>query len=207
MGSKRIGLLAAFVTVVVALAGGAGTAQAADCPWMQPGRSPQQRPDGVIGGMSLDQKIHQVHQSDPPWFFYFGTAGHIDGTPALCIPTIVMSDAGSGVAGLQQGTTTFPSGVAQAATFNPALEHRFGAAVGDEAWNKGVNVMLGPGLNIARTAVNGRNFEYMGEDPFLAGRTAAAAVRGIQSCPVLAQAKHYAANNQETDRMDVDARI
>src|SRR6476619_3447552 len=60
-------------------------------------------------------------------------------------------------------------------------------------------------MNIARIATNGRNFEYMGEDPFLAGKTAAAAVRGIQSNPVLAQIKHYAANNQETDRNTIDA--
>src|SRR3954471_13500617 len=205
MGSKRIGLLAAFVTVFVALAGGAGTAQAADCPWMQPGRSPEQRADELIRAMSLDQKIHQVHQSDPPWFFYFGTAGHIDGTPELCIPTLVLSDAGSGVAGLQQGTTTFPSGVGQAATWNPALERRFGEAMGQEAYDKGINVMLGPGMNIARIATNGRNFEYFGEDPFLAGRMVAQAVRGIQSNPVLAQAKHYAANNQENNRNAVSA--
>jgi beta-glucosidase len=91
--------------------------------------------------------------------------------------------------------------------WNPGLERRFGEALGDEAWNKGINVMLGPGMNIARIATNGRNFEYFGEDPFLAGTTAAAAIRGIQSNPVLAQAKHYAANNQETNRNTIDARV
>src|SRR3954453_3699910 len=192
------------------------------CPWMQAGKTPEQRADELIHAMTLDQKIHQVTFSTPQWFAYYGTAGHIDGTPALCIPTLVLSDAGPpalstpprvpprpgpGVAGLQQGTTTFPSGVAQAAMWDPALERRFGEAMGQEAWNKGINVMLGPGLNIARIATNGRNFEYMGEDPFLTGKTAAAAIRGIQSQNVLAQAKHYAANNQETDRMTVDARV
>jgi len=73
--------------------------------------------------------------SEPPWFLYFGTAGHIDGTRELCIPTLVLSDAGSGVAGLQQGTTTFPSGVGQAAMWNPELERRFGEVMGQEAWN------------------------------------------------------------------------
>jgi beta-glucosidase len=207
MGSKRIGLLAALVTVVVALVGGAGAAHAADCPWMQPGKSPERRASELIGAMSLDQKIHQVHQSNPPWFFYYGTAGHIDATPELCIPALVLSDAGSGVAGLQQGTTTFPSGVGQAATWNPALERKFGEAMGQEAYDKGINVMLGPGMNIARIATNGRNFEYFGEDPFLAGRMVAQAVRGIQSNPVLAQAKHYAANNQENNRNAVSAEV
>src|SRR3954469_2411619 len=196
------------LTTALLLVGAAPAAHAqsqASCPWMQGAKTPEQRADELIAAMSLDQKIHQVTFSNPPWMAYYGTAGHIDGTPELCIPTLVLSDAGSGVAGTQQGTTTFPSGVAQAATWNPALEHQFGEALGQEAWNKGINVMLGPGMNIARIATNGRNFEYMGEDPFLTGTTAAAAVRGIQSNPVLAQVKHYAANNQETDRNTIDA--
>ena len=188
-------------------AAGGGSAQAAGCPWMEAGKAPEQRANELIKAMTLDQKIHQVHQSDPPWMFYWGTAGHIDGTPELCIPTLVLSDAGSGVAGLQQGTTTFPSGVGQAATWDPSLQRRFGEALGQEAYDKGINIMLGPGMNIARIPTNGRNFEYMGEDPFLAGKMASAAIRGIQSNPVLAQAKHYAANNQETDRMTVSAEI
>jgi beta-glucosidase len=200
-------LVTAVATTAVAMSGGAGAAQAADCPWMKAGQSPEQRANALIAAMSLDQKIHQVHQSDPPWMFYFGTAGHIDGTPELCIPTLVLSDAGSGVAGMQQGTTTFPSGVGQAATWNPALERQFGEAMGQEAYDKGINVMLGPGMNIARIATNGRNFEYFGEDPFLAGKMVTQAIRGIQSNPVLAQAKHYAANNQENNRMAVNAEI
>jgi beta-glucosidase len=200
-------LVTAVATAVVACFGGASAAQAADCSWMKAGKSPEQRANELIAAMSLDQKIHQVHQSDPPWMFYYGTAGHIDGTPELCIPTLVLSDAGSGVAGMQQGTTTFPSGVGQAATWNPALERKFGEAMGQEAHDKGINVMLGPGMNIARIATNGRNFEYFGEDPFLAGTMVAQAIRGIQSNPVLAQAKHYAANNQENNRMGVSAEV
>src|SRR4051795_5872849 len=177
------------------------------CPWMQSGKTPEQRADELIHAMTLDQKIHQVTFSNPPWFAYYGTAGHIDGTPGLCIPTLVLSDAGSGVAGMQQGTTTFPSGVAQAAMWDPTLSRAFGEAMGQEAWNKGINVMLGPGMNIARIATNGRNFEYFGEDPFLAGRMVASAIRGIQSNPVLAQAKHYAANNQETNRNTISSEV
>jgi beta-glucosidase len=205
--TKMRALAAGTVAAVVALFGGAASARAADCPWMQAGKSPEQRANELIAAMTLDQKIHQVHQSDPPWMFYFGTAGHVDGNPDLCIPTLVLSDAGSGVAGMQQGTTTFPSGVAQAGTWNPGLERQFGEAMGQEAYDKGINVMLGPGMNIARIATNGRNFEYFGEDPFLAGRMVSQAIRGIQSNPVLAQAKHYAANNQETDRMTVSAEV
>src|SRR3954471_16155392 len=205
MTRLRLSLASAVAALLLMSAAPAAHAQTASCPWMQGAKTPEQRADELIKAMSLDQKIHQVTFSNPPWMAYYGTAGHIDGTPELCIPTLVLSDAGSGVAGTQQGTTTFPSGVAQAATWNPALEHQFGEALGQEAWNKGINVMLGPGMNIARIATNGRNFEYMGEDPFLTGTTAAAAVRGIQSNPVLAQVKHYAANNQETDRNTIDA--
>src|SRR3954451_22266862 len=197
------------ITIALLLLGAtpAAHAQNASCPWMQGAKTPEQRADELIKAMSLDQKIHQVTFSNPPWMGYYGTAGHIDGTPELCIPSLVLSDAGSGVAGLQQGTTTFPSGVGQAAMWDPALERAFGEALGQEAWNKGINVMLGPGMNIARLATNGRNFEYFGEDPFLAGTTAAAAIRGIQSQNVLAQGKHYAANNQETERNTIDSRV
>src|SRR3954463_9941672 len=118
MSMRWVGLVLA---ALMALAGApaARAQESASCPWMQKGMSPEQRASELIAAMSLDQKIHQVHQSDPPWMFYWGTAGHIDGTAELCIPTLVLSDAGSGVAGLQQGTTTFPSGVGQAATWNP----------------------------------------------------------------------------------------
>ena len=208
MGIRR--LLSVLAAAAAGLAVFAPVAPAAEvdvakCPWMASGKSPEQRAGELIAAMSLDQKIHQVHQSDPPWMFYYGTAGHIDGNPDLCIPTLVLSDAGSGVAGLQQGTTQFPSGVAQAATWNPGLQRRFGEAVGAEAWNKGINVMLAPGINIARVPTNGRNFEYFGEDPYLAGEMAVAAVRGIQSKSVLAQPKHYAANNQEVQRNTINA--
>src|SRR4051795_13680056 len=131
------------LTTALLLLGAAPAAHApspASCPWMQGAKTPEQRADERIAAMSLDQKIHQVTFINPPWMAYYGTAGHIDGTPELCIPTLVLSDAGSGVAGTQQGTTTFPSGVAQAATWNPALEHQFGEALGQEAWNKGINI-------------------------------------------------------------------
>ena len=79
-----------------------------------------------------------------------GTAGHVDGIPELCVPDLVLSDAGSGVAGLQVAATVFPSGVAQASTWDPAVQRRLGRAIGEEASAKGINVMLGPGMNIAR---------------------------------------------------------
>jgi beta-glucosidase len=87
-----------------------------------------------------------------------------------------------------------------AAAWDPALAQQYGAALGREAFAKGVNVMLGPGVDIARNPLNGRNFKYAGEDPCLAGQAAAAIIRGIQSKHVIATVKHYALNDQETNR-------
>src|SRR5947208_15956196 len=170
-------------------------------------KSPEQRADMLIHAMSFDQKLHMTTFSEPQWFAHYGTAGHVDAIPELCIPEINMSDAGSGVVGLQQGTTVFPSGIAQAAMWDPSMSRRFGEALGQEAFAKGINVMLGPGMDMARIATNGRNFEYGGEDPFLTGQTMAAAIQGIQSNPVLAEAKHYVLNDQEYDRNTVDVTV
>ena len=187
----------------------APAAEAADpcAAWMDPRDSADRRATALVAAMTQDQKLGMLTFSDPPWFAFYGTAGHVDGIPELCVPDLVLSDAGSGVAGLQLATTVFPSGVAQASTWDPAMQRRLGRAIGVEAYAKGINVMLGPGMNIARTPYNGRNFEYFGEDPYLAASTATAFIRGIQDNPVLASAKHYALNNQETDRMAVDVRV
>ena len=175
--------------------------------WMDQKLSAGQRADALVKAMNQSQKLHMLTFGNPPWFTYYGVAGHVAGIPELCIPDLMLSDAGSGVAGFQVATTVFPSGVAQASTWNPGTQHAIGEAIGAEAHAKGINVMLGPGMNIARTPYNGRNFEYFGEDPFLASQTAVSVIKGIQSNPVIADAKHYAANNQETDRMTVDATI
>jgi beta-glucosidase len=133
--------------------------------------------------------------------------------PRLGIPPMAMADAGQGVRG-GSGTTLgpaslFPSGVAMASTWNPELVGRIGRAIGEEGRNKGtgVQVMLGPAINIHRTPLGGRNGEYFSEDPFLAARLAVGYVRGMQSTGVAACLKHYAANNQETDRFNVDVRV
>lgn len=210
--------MSAWAGVVALCAGLLGTGAGATSPpvgavevpcaaWMDPADPPAARARALVDAMTLDQKLHMVTFGNPSWLTYYGTAGHVAATPELCIPDLVLSDAGSGVAGLQIATTVFPSGVAQASTWDPALQRRLGRAIGAEAHRKGINVMLAPGMNIARTPFLGRNFEYFGEDPLLASRTAVAVIRGIQDTPVIADAKHYAVNNQETDRMTVDARV
>src|SRR5690625_1594092 len=103
--------------------------------------------------------------------------------------------------------TCFPPAVGLAATFDPELVTRVGQAIGTEAAAQGVAVVLGPGMNIKRSPLGGRNFEYFSEDPVLSGFLGAGLVRGIQSAGVGASVKHFAANNQETDRMRVSADI
>jgi beta-glucosidase len=103
--------------------------------------------------------------------------------------------------------TCFPPAVGLAASWNPGLVERVGSALGVEARSFGVHVLLGPGMNIKRSPLCGRNFEYFSEDPLLTGRMAAAMVRGIQSQAVAATPKHFAVNNQETDRMRVNAEV
>src|SRR5918997_1334961 len=103
--------------------------------------------------------------------------------------------------------TTMPSGIALAATWNPQLAERVGTEIARDARAKGVHFLLGPGVNIYRAPMNGRNFEYFGEDPFLAARTTVGYIRGVQSQGVAATVKHYAGNNSEFDRHKTDSVI
>ena len=177
---------------------------------MNASQSPQQRSDELLAAMTIDDKIALLHGSTSA----YGFASAIAANDRLCIPELVFSDGPAGVAGgfggTQQGVTAFPAPIAMASAWDPALQERLGAAMGREVHDKAANVFLAPAMNIARVPMNGRNYEYYGEDPFLAGQTAAAIERGIQHNPVVATAKHYAVNNQETDRnsvsADVDAR-
>ena len=113
----------------------------------------------------------------------------------LGILALKMSDGPMGVRNFGP-STAFPAGIGLAATWDTAMAHRIGAAMGQDARARGVNILLGPAVNIYRVPVNGRNFEYYGEDPFLAGETAAAFIQGVQSQGVIATVKHFALNNQ-----------
>lgn len=140
------------------------------------------------------------------------TAGWIPGVPRLGIPDLYETDASLGVANplqLRKGdyATALPSGLALAATWSPELAFKGGAVAGNETRQKGFNILLAGGVNLARDPRNGRNFEYLGEDPLLAGRLAGASIRGIQSQKVVSTIKHFALNDQETLRNTIDARI
>lgn len=134
-----------------------------------------------------------------------GSAGYVPGIPRLGIPPQWQTDAGIGVASqggakTKRVATALPSGVATAATFDPTLAYKGGRMIGGEARAYGFNVMLGGGVNLLREPRNGRNFEYAGEDPLLAGTIVGAEIAGVQSNHVIDTAKHYALNDQETDR-------
>jgi beta-glucosidase len=133
------------------------------------------------------------------------------------VPAVTVTDGPHGVrkqstepgAGMLAGepATCFPPAVALGSTWDPALIHRVGVALGKEALAMGVGVLLGPGINLKRSPLGGRNFEYYAEDPLLTGALAVEWVRGLQSQGVGASLKHFAVNNQETDRMRVSADV
>src|SRR6185436_7086232 len=103
--------------------------------------------------------------------------------------------------------TAMAGGIGLAATWNPSLAERVGAEIGRDARAKGVHFLLGPGVNIYRAPMNGRNFEYFGEDPFLASRMAVGYIKGVQGQGVSATIKHFLANNSEFDRHKTDSII
>ncbi|HEX6276364.1 MAG TPA: glycoside hydrolase family 3 protein, partial [Polyangiaceae bacterium] len=140
------------------------------------------------------------------------SAGYTPGVPRLGVPALQSSDASMGVANPgfrphDPGATAFPCTLLVGATFNPDLARAQGAAIGREARSRGFNVLLAGGVNLARDPRNGRNFEYYGEDPLLAGVMAAEAVRGTQSEGVISTLKHFTLNCNETNRHWLDAVI
>src|SRR5579863_8255812 len=141
-----------------------------------------------------------------------GSAGYVEGIPRLSVPALQETDAILGVANpsnVRPGdvATAMPSGLSLASTWDSEIAYRDGALVGDEARRKGFNVLLGPGVNLARDPRNGRNFEYLGEDPLVAGTLGGENIRGIQSNHIIATIKHFALNDQETNRHWVNAQI
>jgi beta-glucosidase len=200
MKATGMSLLVAGLVAIAVVTGPTGTARAASCPWMNTALSPDARAEMLLGAMSLPDKIAMVHQAYPQDTRY-GAAGWILGNSSLCIPDLVLNDAGEGVGDQQVGTTAFPAPIAQAASWDSSLQYQFGAALGQEAAGKGINVQLAPGIETDRVPMNGRNWEYSSEDPFLSGQVGAAEVQGIQSQHVIAVVKHFIANSQETNRM------
>ncbi|MCS0614152.1 glycoside hydrolase family 3 C-terminal domain-containing protein [Massilia kyonggiensis] len=211
-------LAAAFPLSTIAADAPAAPAQK---PWLDRSLSADKRAELAVKAMTREEKLRWV-------FGYFGTAfppkttkpidgaipfsaGFVPGNPRLGLPDLLETDAGIGVA--TQNTpkprerTALPSGIATASTWDPQIAYAGGAMIGSEARLSGFNVMLAGGVNLMRDPRNGRNFEYAGEDPLLAGTMVGHAVKGIESNHVISTVKHFALNDQETGRNEHDVRI
>ncbi len=170
----------------------------------------QQYAEELLQKLTLEEKISMIHGAQ-----LFQTAG----VERLGIPPLKMSDGPMGVrqeflpsqwktVGLSDDYVTYlPCNSAVAATWNRKIAYETGSVLGEEARGRGKDVILGPGVNIKRSPLCGRNFEYFSEDPYLTGELAAAYIRGVQLWDVAACVKHFAANNQETERLWVDVEI
>ena len=151
----------------------------------------------LLSKLTLEQKIQLI--------------GGVDGMftyaePSIGLPRLKMSDASVGVR-TWGPTTAYAGGAALAATWDPAFARKLGESLGKDARARGVNFLLGPGVNIARSPVSGRNFEYLSEDPFLNATMVVPYIEGVQSEGVSATVKHYALNNQEYNRHNVDVEV
>ena len=162
---------------------------------------------GFVGGRSKDPLIGPVQRM---------TSGYVPGVPRLGIPALHVNDASIGVANGYDANparpgdeaTAMPSMIALSASFEPRLAFEQGRSIAEEFRARGMNMVLGPGLNLARDARGGRNFEYLGgEDPLLAGTLAGNAAKGIQSVGVMSDLKHYVLHDQTADSNTVNAEI
>jgi beta-glucosidase len=174
-----------------------------DRPWMDQSLTPRNRAELLVHAMTLDEKISQIHMRDVHDF-----PREVVGIERLGIPAFKISNgpagAGPGDSRKPQPATALPAALAVAASWNPHLAETFGRIAAQEVASRGEHLLEAPGLNITRVPQNGRNFEYFGEDPFLSGRMGIAEVHGIQSAGIIAEPKHYDANNQEHDRKTIN---
>jgi len=186
--SFSAGLIAMFLGGVLAVG---AQAPAADSPGLEA------KAHAMVAKLTLQQKIELIGGVDSMF---------TQAAPTIGLPRLKMSDASVGVR-TWGPTTAYAGGVALAATWDRAFARQLGQALGKDARARGVNFLLGPGVNIARSAVNGRNFEYLSEDPLLNAQLVVPYIEGVQSEGVAATVKHYALNNQEYNRHNVDVQV
>lgn len=174
--------------------------------------------DEVISQMTLEEKVHMVigcGMSMGDGVKFPGTAGRTYDIPRLGIPSVYLADGPHRLAMATKRdfdsrfyyTTEFPSGTTVAATFNPEAAFKVGAALGEEVKDYGMDILLAPGANLVRNALCGRNHEYYSEDPVVTGKIAAGYINGVQSQGTGTCLKHFAVNNQETNRNNNDSRL
>jgi beta-glucosidase len=187
-------------------------------PWSNPSLSPDERAAMVVKEMTIDEKINMLHGTgmqglspmSPLAVSSNGGAGYVPGIPRLGIPAIQMSDAAYGVRSSGENgrySTALPSDVAGAASWDLEAAYEYGALIGRELRAQGFNMSLGGGTNLTREPRNGRTFEYLGEDPVLAGKMVGSVMKGLQAQHVIGDIKHYALNDQESGRNAVNITI
>ncbi len=222
----RLMMRALAVTATTTLAQGVSQAEAPARPWMNRALPTERRVALLLGAMTPTEKqlillgywpdrLAEIPDAVLPpaeRARYLaaavpGSAGYVPGVERLGIPPQYETDASLGVRNANLERTGLPSSLATAASWDPAISEAGGRMIGDEARRSGFNVMLAGGVNLVREARNGRNFEYTGEDPLLAGTMAAGLVRGVQSNGIVSTVKHFAINSQETGRFVVSSQI
>lgn len=183
-----------------------------DTPWMDTALNADARARLIVAKMTDDEKFQMLHSyfglgkdGGPLPEGAVGSAGFVPGVPRLGIPSQQSADAGVGVTnpgGIRKGdhATAMPSGPSTASSWNPEVAFAGGATMGREAWQQRFNILLAGSVNLQRDPRNGRNFEYAGEDPLLAGRLVGESIRGVQSQHVISTMKHFALNDMETSR-------
>src|SRR5580700_10020086 len=187
-------------------------------PWMNSSLSPDERAAMVLKEMTIDEKITLLHGTgmqglspmSPLAIYSNGGAGYVPGIPRLGIPAIQMSDAAYGVRSSGENgrySTALPADVAGAASWDLDAAYEYGALIGRELRAQGYNMSLGGGINLTREPRNGRTFEYLGEDPVLAGKLVGSVMKGLQAQHVIGDIKHYALNDQESGRNAVNVNI
>jgi beta-glucosidase len=181
--------------------------------------SPDQRADLLVKALTLDEKISLLHGNgwgeilagpDRMPARALGGAGFIPGIPRLGIPDQQMADAAVGVtrsSTFGRYSTPLPSGIAEASSWDADLARGYGALIGRELRDQGYTMSLGGGIDLTREARNGRNFEYRGEDPILAGTLVGAEMKALQEQGIVGDLKHYAMNDQESGRSFVNVKV
>src|SRR5277367_2694282 len=187
-------------------------------PWLDPTLSPDERADLALKQLTLDEKITLIHGAgmpgmgpvNPTRMYSNGGVGFTMGIPRLGIPGIDMSDAAYGVRSSGENgrySTALPANVGAAASWDVDAAYEYGKLIGTELRAQGFNMSLGGGTNLTREPRNGRTFEYLGEDPVLAGTLVGKLIQGTQSQHVIGDIKHYAFNDQESGRNSVNIHI
>ncbi len=208
--AHRAVVLAGILVLCVRSQGAAARSSANSDVYSDSAQPLEARVSDLLGRLTLDEKISLVHADSK-----FTTAAlprfHSARRWLSDGPQGVREDVGPDTWNVANRTddfaTALPANLGLAATFDPAMATAYGNVIGEEASTRGKNIMLGPGVNIMRTPLNGRNSEYLGEDPYLAARMAAADITAIQSHGVASCVKHFAANNQETQRNSIDVEM